>query len=248
MKIIVTENYEEMSWHAAGLLMSSHYGSRSRVNIAVTSGETPKRMYEMIAPHLAGQKEAFRHVHYYSFDEVPVRGEAYGITMTALQSLFFAPADIPGERIHPLPAEQYQECDERIRKAGGLDMIMMGLGADGHFCGVLPGTISSFDNETYYIPLKELPAVEKRVGRHFISCPEKMPDHYISFGPKSVMAARHLVVIVSGGEKAEALSRMLFAPITPELPASVFQLHPNLTVVADQAAVASCKDKIGPYL
>ena len=89
MKVIITEDYQEMSQvavqHLLGVMHSQH-----RKNISITAGSTPKGVYEMLVP-LVKNKKYFEHVHFYNFDEIPFKGEEdrYGVTMTNLHNLFF---------------------------------------------------------------------------------------------------------------------------------------------------------------
>lgn len=88
MKVIITEDYQEMSQvavqHLLGVMHSQH-----RKNISITAGSTPKGVYEMLVP-LVKNKKYFEHVHFYNFDEIPFKGEEdrYGVTMTNLHNLF----------------------------------------------------------------------------------------------------------------------------------------------------------------
>lgn len=73
-----------------------------------------------------------------------------------------------------------------------------------------------------------------------------VPDSYVTMGPKSIMAAKNLLIIVSGAGKAQALKNVLQGPVTEDVPASVLQLHPSLMVIADKAAAAELvKNKAG---
>lgn len=112
MKVIITEDYQEMSQvaveHLLGVMHSQH-----RKNISITAGSTPKGVYEMLVP-LVKNKKYFEHVHFYNFDEIPFKGEEdrYGVTMTNLHNLFFGPAEIDRERIHVLDWTNYETQDE----------------------------------------------------------------------------------------------------------------------------------------
>ena len=72
-----------------------------------------------------------------------------------------------------------------------------------------------------------------------------LPEYYVSFGPKTVLDARHAILIATGSEKADIVRRVLYDPVSLELPASVLQLHRDLTVLLDQEAAADIMDKIG---
>ncbi len=131
--------------------------SKHRVNLAITAGATPQKTYELLVEKVK-QKSYLKHVHYYNFDEVPfLNQEAHdGVTMTCLKNLYFTPAGIPAQQIHPLTASNYQTHDARLLADGGLDAIFIGIGADGHFCGNLPQT-THFQNETVAVDVTSRP-------------------------------------------------------------------------------------------
>ena len=144
MKLIVTEDYAEMSLVASHHVLGYITAPR-RVNLAVTAGSTPKKMYEYLTAAIKG-KPFYSQVHYYNFDEIPFRGQdREGVTISNLRNLFFTPAQIPEENIHKLSHENFMHHDQRLQEEGGLDLMVMGLGADGHFCGNLPNTTRFHD-------------------------------------------------------------------------------------------------------
>ncbi|STV97228.1 putative 6-phosphogluconolactonase [Klebsiella michiganensis] len=90
MKLIVTEDYAEMSLVASHHVLGYITAPR-RVNLAVTAGSTPKKMYEHLTAAVKG-KSFYSQVHYYNFDEIPFRGQdREGVTISNLRSLFFTP-------------------------------------------------------------------------------------------------------------------------------------------------------------
>lgn len=235
MKLILANDYEQMSQAAAQHLLS--YMTRpGRVNLAITAGKTPKRMYELLIPMMKSKQGI--NSHFYNFDEIPFRGKTGdGVTITNLRRLFFTPAQIEEFRIHPLTVENYQQHDATLAAEGGLDLVVMGLGADGHFCGNLPGTTHFHEMTTKVAIEGEMVAMvaHGELGGDF----SLVPDCYVTMGPKSIMAARNLLLIVNGAAKAQALKGALEGPVSERLPASVLQLHPSLTVIADNAAAAA---------
>ncbi|STV97229.1 putative 6-phosphogluconolactonase [Klebsiella michiganensis] len=112
----------------------------------------------------------------------------------------------------------------------------MGLGADGHFCGNLPNT-TRFHDATVEVPIVgdmvDLVAHGEMDGDF-----SAVPDSYVTMGPKSVMAAKNLLLIVSGAAKAQALRQVIEGEVSERVPASVLKLHPSLVIVADKAAAA----------
>ncbi|EGI7094638.1 6-phosphogluconolactonase [Escherichia coli] len=189
MKLIITEDYQEMSRVAAHHLLG-YMSKTRRVNLAITAGSTPKGMYEYLTTLVKG-KPWYDNCYFYNFDEIPFRGkEGEGVTITNLRNLFFTPAGIKEENIQKLTIDNYREHDQKLAH------------------GELGGDFSL------------------------------VPDSYVTMGPKSIMAAKNLLIIVSGAGKAQALKNVLQGPVTEDVPASVLQLHPSLMVIADKAAAA----------
>ncbi|MEG2505389.1 MAG: glucosamine-6-phosphate deaminase, partial [Carnobacterium sp.] len=89
---------------------------------------------------LVKNKTHLANVHYYSFDEVPFKGEAVGMTEGLLRAEYFGPAEIAESNIHLLSPDNYQDFDAEIANAGGLDVMLIGIGGDGHFCANMPGS------------------------------------------------------------------------------------------------------------
>lgn len=233
MRVIVVEDYEEMSQVAAEYVLGVMYRP-GRVNLAITGGTTPKRMYEIMIPRVVG-KEQFKDVHFYNFDEIPYREEnREGVTISGLRSLFLTPAGIAEERIHRLDPSNYRKQDERIAADGGLDMIVLGLGWDGHFCGNLPGT-TSFGDVTTRVECDE--TMRERLVDEFENGIVDVPDYYITMGPRSIMAAHELLMVASGEKKRAAVAKLLSGEVDQAWPATVLTLHPNFTIVVDKAAL-----------
>lgn len=202
MKLIITEDYQEMSRVAAHHLLG-YMSKTRRVNLAITAGSTPKGMYEYLTTLVKG-KPWYDNCYFYNFDEIPFRGkEGEGVTITNLRNLFFTPAGIKEENIQKLTIDNYREHDQKLAREGGLDLVVLGLGADGHFCGNLPNT-THFHEQTVEFPIQgEMVDIvaHGELGGDF----SLVPDSYVTMGPKSIMAAKNLLIIVSGAGKAQAL-------------------------------------------
>ena len=215
MKMIIGKDVEEMSQVAAGYVMSYMYQDRERVNLSITGGTTPQRMYEILVPMVKDKKQ-FQHVHFYNFDEIPYRKEdREGVTISGLRDAFFTPAHIKEEQIHKLDQFNYQTQDERIEKDGGLDMVILGVGADGHFCGNLPQTTKFGDLTTRVENDQRLKA---RILPEFHNVEEDVPEYYITMGPRSIMRARHIVMIASGVKKAGIIKTLLEQVVDQDVP------------------------------
>lgn len=228
MKIIVEKDYEAMSELTKNILVG-YMTNAKRVNMSITGGNTPVRTYEKLVEAVK-DSDSFDNVHYYNFDEIPVVGQEEGVTISDIKRLYLNPANVKAENIHPLTVENYQEQDKKLAEVGGLDVMLIGLGGDGHFCGNMPGS-TKFGNETYKVAIS---------GDEPWYDPAVFPGlkEFVTMGPVSVLRVKHLVLIVNGASKAAMVKQVLTGPITEKYPASVLQLHPNLTVILDEEAAS----------
>ena len=109
MKLIIEENEQKMSESAMFILLGAMMQDK-RVNISLTSGRSPKTMYDMMIPYVKDQ-EKFKDVEYYLFDENPYIDKIHGPNWNDMQELFFQPANIPDERVHIMNNDNWQDYD-----------------------------------------------------------------------------------------------------------------------------------------
>lgn len=233
MKIIITKDYEEMSVVAAHHLLGYMYKEK-RVNLAITGATTPTRMYEILIP-LVKDKDYFDSAHFYNFDEIPlVSNPKDGVTIQDLNNQFFNPANISKENIHRLTSQNYLDFDRIVEEDGGLDLVLMGMGADGHYCGNLPFTTKLHD-ETMKVynddEMKKVLLIEQ-------PDPNEIPEYYVTMGPRSIMRSQNLIVIVSGKKKAAMVKRVICGSVDENIPATILASHPNITFIVDQDAAS----------
>ena len=236
MHLIVAEDYDGMSRMAADCFCSMA-DSHQRRNAAVTAGSTPIGMYGYLVEYIR-ERDVLGYVHFYNFDEIPYRGEERdGITMESLKKYFYEPACIPEARIHTLTDKNYQTYDKLVASDGGLDVCVLGIGRDGHFCSNTPGK-TKWGNQTVKLPV--YPHDRERIARlMFGGNVGQVPDFLITMGPRSIMASRQLLLLASGKEKAEAVRALIATDIVDEsIPSTILKLHPSLTVIADRDALS----------
>lgn len=235
MKLIIANDLEEMSKIAAGYVTSYMYKEQKRINLSITGGSTPARMYELLIPEVKNKK-IFQHVHFYNFDEIPYACETReGVTISGLRKSFFTPANISESQIHKLDQNNYQNQDEQIEKMGGLDMVILGVGSDGHFCGNLPQT-TQFGDLTSKVECDQ--RLKDRILPEFDDVEADVPEYYITMGPRSIMRARHIVMIASGVKKAEIVKKLRDGVIDQNIPSSILTLHPHFTLIVDVEAAS----------
>ncbi|MDT2601113.1 glucosamine-6-phosphate deaminase [Enterococcus hulanensis] len=236
MRVIRTASLQEMNEVGAQYLLGAMH-TQHRTNIAITAGSTPKGVYDVMIP-LVKDKDYFDNVHYYNFDEIPFKGEdGYGVTMTNLNKLYFDPANISREKIHVLDWTNYETQDERIAEDGGLDFVLLGVGADGHFCGNLPGT-TKFGDLTSRVDEDATPDMVDVLLSEVGGVEEKRPDFYVTMGPKSIMQIKKLVMIANGKAKAGIVKKLVEGVVTEDVPATLLTTHPDFTLIVDAEAAA----------
>lgn len=233
MNLIVKEDPEALSQYVLCEITEGIRTGGDRFNFAPTGGSSPGRVYQRLAEHLHREPDLFKNTHFYTQDEVPYKGKPGGAIFNHLSRILFEPCGIAPNRIKAISPENYQQYDAQVAQEGGIDLLMLGLGADGHIAANLPGT--DFHLMSHKIAVTEAikPLIAKEVGGE-----SWVPDHFISYGPRSILKAKKIVMLVNGENKAEILYQLFTAPMAPSLPATILRLHHNCVVVADKPAAS----------
>lgn len=126
-----------------------------------------------------------------------------------------------------------EKYDTMIRDAGGIDLQLLGLGRNGHIGFNEPG--SCFIKNTHCVNLS--PSTIDANQRFFNGCQE-VPRQAYTMGINTIMKAKRILLLVSGMEKADILHKVIYGPITPDVPASILQMHGNVMVIADKEALS----------
>lgn len=134
-------------------------------------------------------------------------------------------------------AKACADYNDTIRKVGGVDLQLLGIGHNGHIGFNEPG--AAFDKLTHIVELSE--RTRQANARFFEDDMEKVPRKAITMGIKTVMQARKILLVACGEGKAEIVRKAFTGPITPEVPASVLQLHNDVILVGDEAALSEIK-------
>ena len=239
MKIYVTEDYQAMSRKAANILSAQVILKPTSV-LGLATGSTPVGMYKQLITWYEKGDLDFSQVKTVNLDEYvglePTHEQSYRRFM---QVNFFDHINInPANTNVPdgLAADPAGECawyNEVIRKMGGVDLQVLGMGRNGHIGFNEPG--NAFELETHVVDLTES-TIE--ANARFFASRDDVPRQAMTMGIKSIMMAKKILLMASGEGKAEALRLALTGPVTPEVPASILQLHPYVTLVADKAAAS----------
>jgi glucosamine-6-phosphate deaminase len=237
MKIVIASDYLSMSRKAANFVSAQVILEPGSV-LGLATGSTPLGVYRQLIEWYQKDDIDFSKVRTINLDEYcglePNHPQSYRHYMDVN---FFSQINIRRENTN-LPdgmAEDLEkECkryDKLIAEWGGIDLQIIGLGHTGHIGFNEPD--QAFEKMTHVVKL----SVQTRAANaRFFRSIDEVPYYAITMGIKTIMQARKILLVVSGASKADILYQSLFGPVTPAIPASIIQLHPNLTVVADQAA------------
>lgn len=239
MRIIVVDNYEEMSWKAASLVSSQMILKPDSI-LGLATGDTPLGMYSELIKLYNKKEIDFKEIKSFNLDEY------YGIDENNSQSYyyymmnnFFKHINIPLENIN-VPngdAENIErEClryESEIKKSGGIDIQVLGIGVNGHIGFNEPDV--NFEAETHLVNLDDT-TIES--NSRLFKRREDVPTKAISMGIKTIMYSKRIVLLASGHSKAEAIYKTINGKINPEIPASILQLHQDVTVILDKDAAS----------
>jgi glucosamine-6-phosphate deaminase len=239
MRIIVVDNYEEMSWKAASLVSSQMILKPDSI-LGLATGDTPLGMYSELIKLYNKKQIDFKGVKSFNLDEY------YGIDKNNTQSYyyymmnnFFNYTNIQHGNIN-VPngnAENIEEeClryENAIKESGGIDIQVLGIGVNGHIGFNEPDI--NFEAETHLVNLDEITIESNsRMFKHI----EDVPTKALSMGIKTIMYSKRIVLLASGLSKADSICKTINGKINPEIPASILQLHQDVTVILDKEAAS----------
>ena len=245
MRIYKATDYNDMSRKAANII-SAQIIMKPDCVLGLATGSSPVGTYKQLIEWYNKNDLDFSEVTSINLDEYkglsPEDPQSYRYFMNTHlfdhvnidKNRTFVPDGLATD-----PEKACAEYNANIIKQGGIDKIgpadiqILGLGHDGHIGFNEPGTV--FKKETHCVDLTES-TIE--ANKRFFASEADVPRQAYSLGIKNIMQARKILVIVSGKDKADALYNAVHGEITPAVPASILQLHNDVTVVADEAALA----------
>lgn len=239
MKIYKGEDYQDMSRKAANMI-SAQIIMKPNCVLGLATGSTPVGIYqELVSRYRKGDLD-FSEVVTVNLDEYKglpkYSPQSYDYFM---RSQLFDLVNIEESNTY-LPdgmAENVmEECmryEQLIWKLGGIDLQLLGIGHNGHIGFNEPG--EAFDAITHCVNLQERTI---QANKRFFRSEDQVPRQAYTMGIGTIMRARKILLAVSGEDKAEILREALCGPVSPEVPASILQMHSDVTVVGDVKALS----------
>lgn len=239
MNIIKAKDYQDMSRKAANII-SAQIIMKPDCVLGLATGSTPVGTYRQLIEWYEKGDLDFSRVSTVNLDEYR------GLTHTDPQSYYYfmqenlfdhvnidkAATHVP-DGTNPDAADACAKHEQIIKSLGGIDLQLLGLGNNGHIGFNEPG--AAFEKETHLVDLAESTI---RANARFFASIDEVPKQAYTMGIRTIMQAKKILVVVSGEGKADIVSRAFFGPVTPEVPASILQMHPDVTVVCDEAALS----------
>ena len=244
MVLYQAKDYKDMSRKAANII-SAQVIMKPNAVLGLATGSTPVGAYEQLVEWYNKGDIDFSQVTSVNLDEYKgLSGDNDQSYRYFMNKNLFDHVNIDKNRTYVpngLEEDSDKACadyNEIIRSVGGIDIQLLGIGGNGHIGFNEPG--EAFEKETHCVDLTE--STIKANARFFESMDE-VPKQAYTMGIKSIMAAKKILLVATGSAKADALYKSLYGPITPNVPASILQLHQDVTVVADEDALSLIKEK-----
>lgn len=232
MKIITANDYNDLSRKAANIISAQVILKPTSV-LGLATGSTPIGTYKQLIKWYEIGDIDFSMVTSVNLDEYcGLSGEDEQSYRYFMDTNLFNHININKEKTHVpngLAIDKEQECidyDKMIQDLGGIDIQLLGIGHNGHIGFNEPNI--KFEKTTHIVDLDKS-TIE--ANARFFNNIDEVPKQAITMGIKSIMHARHVLLIANGPDKESIIKKALFGPITPDVPASILQLHPNLTVI-----------------
>ncbi len=239
MKIYEAKDYKEMSRKAANII-SAQVIMKPDCVLGLATGSTPIGTYDQLIEWYKKGDLDFSDVVTVNLDEYK------GLDRTNDQSYYyfmhehlFNHVNIKEENTNipnGMEPDSDKECaryEEKIRALGGVDLQLLGLGHNGHIGFNEP--CEEFEKETHCVELTES-TIE--ANKRFFASADEVPRQAYTMGIKTIMQAKKILIVVSGEDKADIVRDAFFGPVTPSVPASILQMHKDVILVADAAALS----------
>ena len=239
MRIYVTEDYNAMS-HRVASILSSQIMLKPDCVLGLATGSTPVGAYKQLVEWYKKGDLDFSKVRSINLDEyvglAPTHDQSYRYFM---QTNLFDHVNIDPENTNVpngLAEDAAEECrryNQVIHTLGPIDLQLLGMGHNGHIGFNEPSDV--FERETHVVNLTETTI---QANARFFASADEVPRQAMTMGIQTIMQAKKVLVAVSGKDKAEIVKKAFEGPVTPNVPASILQMHSDVILVGDKAALS----------
>lgn len=234
MKTIVASSYEEFS-NLAYNEVEKLILTKAQPLICIAGGDTPKGLYKA----MVNSNTSFQNASFISLDEwIGLGIETKGSCIEILETNLYKPLSLPPKNIHFFDGKSNdieQECiemDEFISTRNGIDLIVLGIGMNGHIGFNEPSV--DINNYSFIISLDE---VTKNVSAKYFET-QITVEYGITLGMKHIMEAKKVILLVNGVKKSDIVKSVVQGEISNKVPASLLRDHPNCILIVDEGAAS----------
>lgn len=240
MNVVVVKDYQELSVRAATIVAKQITKKKNTV-LGLATGQTPVGMYQELIKKFQKGEIDFSQVVTFNLDEYyglpPEHPQSYNYFMW---NTFFRHINIPKENVYLLNGstknieKECQHYEYLIQKSGGIDLQILGIGDNGHLGFNEPAI--GLNSKTHLVNLSEETI---RANSRYFKDIKEVPRQALTMGIGTIMKAKKIILLASGRKKAPVIARTINGPVSTEVPATVLQLHSEVTILIDKEA--SCK-------
>ncbi len=245
MKVIIKDNPIEISKEAAEIIINQVNNYHGSV-LGFATGASPVETYKRIIESYEKGEVSLKYITTFNLDEY------VGLTRDNVNSYFyfmkdnlFGKTDVDFDRVNFLSGEAddlEKECERyynRIRECGGIDIQLLGIGTNGHIGFNEPG--DKFKDGPFAVKLTQSTIDSNK--KYFEAVGDTMPEYALTMGIGDIMRSKKIVLIATGESKAEAVKKMVEGSVSPSCPATILQMHADVTVFLDKAAASLLGEK-----
>jgi glucosamine-6-phosphate deaminase len=244
MEIVICKTKEEASKLAAGIITAA-VQKNPKIILGLATGSTPVPMYNEMAKAVKAKKVSYKQVKTWNLDEyVGLPGTHDQSYRYFMNKNLFEKIDIKISNTHVLngmakdPVKECAKYEEQIKKAGGIDIQVLGIGSDGHIAFNEPGT--SLNSRTSVVYLT--PSTIKDNARLFFKGKEnEVPTQALSMGVGTICEAKKIILLAFGKNKADAVKGMVEGGMSQFCTASALQAHNDAWIFCDEESASKLK-------
>ena len=223
MKIIHAKDYNDLSRKAANII-SAQVILKPESVLGLATGSSPLGIYRQL-------------IIWYEKGDLDFSATT-AVNLDDHININPARVHIPNGMASDLETE-CRRYDQLIQSLGGIDLQLLGIGRNAHIGFNEPD--SCFSKYTHKVALSESTIA---ANTRFFDREEDVPRQAISMGMQAITQARKILLIASGPDKPDALCACCFGPVTPQVPASILQLHQDVTIIADEESLSKCPSNV----
>lgn len=238
MEILRATDYQVLS-NMAAEIVAREVNSKPDCVLGLATGSTPIGLYKQLAQLHNTGKLSLSRIYGINLDEYVGLSAEHKLSYQHYMWYNFynlIKADARHVNIpNGLAEDLKKECeryDAVIKSLGGIDLQILGIGANGHIGFNEPAEV--FIKNTHVVQLHES---TRKMNARFFDNMNQVPTSAITIGIGAIMRAKKILLLASGHDKSTALHKMLHSDITPQIPATILQLHSNVTIIADEESL-----------